>query len=90
MPYKYDVDEEIEEQPFNLKLFIRTLKYFTPYKKEVLLVSFFLLTGLAAGLLEPLFIRTAIDKGMLKGDFKVIINVGVVLLGLYLISFISQ
>jgi ATP-binding cassette subfamily B multidrug efflux pump len=90
MSYKYDIDEEIEEQPFNLKLFIRTLKYFNPYKKEVLLVSFFLLTGLAAGLLEPLFVRTAIDKGMLKGDFKVIVNVGVALLGLYLISFISQ
>ncbi|HHW31805.1 MAG TPA: ABC transporter ATP-binding protein [Clostridiaceae bacterium] len=86
----YDIDEEIKEQPFNLKLLIRTFKYISPYKKELILITFLLITSLAAGLLEPLFIKTAIDNGMEKGNFSVIMKTGFTLLGLYLVSFVSQ
>lgn len=89
MSDKFDLDEEIEEKPFNIKLLQRTLNYFSPYKKSMAVVSVLLIVGLVAGLLDPLFIRSAIDEGIMKSDISIITRVGLILLGLYIINFVS-
>lgn len=89
MSEKFDVEQELEEKPFNLRLFRRMMQYFGPYKKTVGLVGLFLIVGLGVNLVEPLFIREAIDKGVMKKDVGVVTQIGVTLLLLYAVNSVS-
>lgn len=89
MSSRYDLDEELKEKPFDLKLFIRMIKFVTPYKKDILIVAVFLALGLIAGLLDPLFIKYAIDEGMAKKDIGVINRVTIIILLLYIVNFLT-
>jgi ATP-binding cassette subfamily B multidrug efflux pump len=86
MSASYDIDEELEEKPFNFQLFKRTLGYVRPYKKQLLIISVFLIIGLMAGLFEPLLIKHAIDQGILRKDPDVLQQVGLTMLLLYLVG----
>ncbi|NSW90866.1 MAG: ABC transporter ATP-binding protein [Firmicutes bacterium] len=85
----YDVDEELEKQSFDFKLFKRTMKYIRPYWKNVAIISVILLGGLVIGLIDPLIIRYVVDEGMMKKNMTVIIRMGIVLLVINLLNLIG-
>jgi ATP-binding cassette, subfamily B, multidrug efflux pump len=86
MSTSYDIDEDLEEKPFDFQLFRRTLTYIRPYKNQLLIVTVFLIVGLVAGLFEPLLIKQAIDHGIMRKDPGVLKQVGLTLLFLYLVG----
>ncbi len=57
---KYDVDEILEDS-FDVKQLKRLAGYITPYKKQMALVLFLMLSASALGMLIPKFIMTVMD-----------------------------
>ncbi len=90
MADKYDLDEELEEKPFDLKLFLRMMGYFKTYGKEISTVAFLLILNLVVGLLDPILIKIAIDDGIMKKNALVVTRIGIALLVLYGISFVAN
>lgn len=86
MSEKYDLDEDIEEKPFDGKLLARMLTYLSPFKRQVTILSFFVFVNLVVGLLEPFLIKVAVDSGIVKSDMGVITRIGMLLLGSYVIN----
>lgn len=86
----YDLDEELEKQSFDFKLFKRTMRFLRPYWKNVAIISIILLGGLAIGLLDPLIVRYVVDKGMMAKDMSVILNMGGILLIINLLNLIGS
>ena len=70
--YDLDLTEDAEERPFNKAHFVRMLGYVTPYARLVALASALTLLGVIVGLVEPLLLRAAIDRGMVGKDLRVL------------------
>lgn len=58
---KYDVDEIMEER-FDIHQLLRMGKYLRPFKKEMILVSFLMLSASALSMLIPRFFMQVIDE----------------------------
>lgn len=66
---KYDVDEILEDS-FDVKQLKRLAGYITPYKKQMALVLFLMLSASALGMLIPQFIMTVMDVCIPEKNMK--------------------
>ena len=66
---KYDVDEILEDS-FDVKQLKRLAGYITPYKKQMALVLFLMLSASALGMLIPKFIMTVMDVCIPEKNMK--------------------
>ncbi len=88
--YDLDLTEDEEERPFNKQHFSRILGYASPYKKTVTLSASLTLVGIAIGLVEPILLGFAIDKGVETGDKTKLFYVLGFMLALRLIQYACE
>ncbi len=88
MPYALREDEKLEEK-VSIDILKRLFKYLKPYKREVFIVLFFIFVVMAVDLLNPYFIKFAIDRFIKDKDSNGLILVGILMIVLNLISMIS-
>ena len=88
MPYALREDEKLEEK-VSLDILKRLFKYLKPFKKEVFIVLFFIFVVMVVDLLNPYFMKFAIDKFIKNKDGNGLILVGMLMVILNLISMIS-
>ena len=81
---EWDMDEEVEEKPFNGQYMRRMLLYLVPYRKLMIWVVIIVLINMLLSLSEPIILAYLIDKGIGEKDFSVIYVLGAVLLGIKL------
>lgn len=81
---EWDMDEEVEEKPFNGQYMRRMLQYLVPYRKLMTGVVIIVLINMLLSLSEPIILAYLIDKGIGEKDFTVIYVLGAVLLGIKL------
>jgi len=77
MPVNSVMEDEKTEGSVNIKIIVRLLKYLKPYKIEVVKTLCLMGVIIAAGLLNPYFLKLGIDKFIQEKDIK-----GIILLGL--------
>jgi ATP-binding cassette subfamily B protein len=82
---EWDSEEDLEEKPFNRTYMLRMLGYLQPHKKTVFLVSVIVVISMVLSLIEPLWIRYAIDEGVMKHNLQAIHFAGISLFVLRLI-----
>ncbi|OMF38328.1 multidrug ABC transporter ATP-binding protein [Paenibacillus sp. FSL H8-0548] len=85
---EWDMDNEVEEKPFNGRYFRRMLQYLVPYRKLMTWVVVVVLLNMLLSLSEPIILAYIIDKGITGGDFSVIHVLGAVLLGIKLLGWL--
>lgn len=85
----YDVDQDLEEKPFDLKLFKRLVLFLKPHKKRIYRLSFFLILALVTSLFDPLLIRYAIDNGIVKSELGIVFQAAAIMVLLYIGNFIA-
>ncbi len=66
---KYDVDEVLEDK-FDVDQLKRLAGYILPYKKQMLVVLFLMLSSSALGMLTPRFFMSVMDDCIPAGDMK--------------------
>ncbi len=88
MPYALREDKKLEEK-VTLDILKRLFKYLKPFKKEVFIVLFFIFVVMVVDLLNPYFMKFAIDKFIKNKDGNGLILVGMLMVILNLISMIS-
>ena len=76
--YDLDLEEDVQERPFNKEHFARILTYARPYPKTVAAATALTLSGIIIGLVEPLMFRSALDHGITTKDWRVL---GIILSG---------
>ena len=77
---KYDVDEVLEDK-FDVDQLKRLAGYILPYKKQMLVVLFLMLSSSALGMLTPRFFMAVMDDCIPAGDMKgIIIYAGLTML----------
>ncbi len=77
---KYDVDEVLEDK-FDIDQLKRLAAYIMPYKKQMLIVLFLMLSSSALGMLTPRFFMSVMDDCIPAGDMKgIIIYAGLTML----------
>ncbi|NLN83943.1 MAG: ABC transporter ATP-binding protein, partial [Firmicutes bacterium] len=85
----FDVEEEeqeLDQKAFDARLLKRMLEYIKPYKRGVSLAIFFVSLRTMMGVLEPLIVRSAIDRGIEGMDFRFLIFMSLLYLLTSLIS----
>lgn len=85
---EWDMDEEVEEKPFNGQYMRRMLQYLVPYRKLMIWVVIIVLINMLLSLSEPIILAYLIDKGIGEKDFTVIYVLGAVLLGIKLVGWL--
>lgn len=83
-------EEEDEQRPFNSLYFRRMMRYLKPYRRQVLLGATMMLTVMAAGLMEPLIIKTAIDDAIAPGELNYLDRLVLALVGLRIVAWLAQ
>jgi len=76
---RYDMDEQLKEKG-SIKSFLMLGKYLIPHKKVLLLAGLLITVTSFLSLLNPYFIKIAIDDCVPNGDFKGLVVLGVLLL----------
>ncbi|HHX29071.1 MAG: ABC transporter ATP-binding protein [Bacillota bacterium] len=84
--YDLDLEEDVEERPFNREHFARILSYARPYPKTVVAATALTLTGIVLGLVEPLMFRAALDHGIATKDWRVL---GTILSGILILRVLA-
>ncbi|MGC9098192.1 MAG: ABC transporter ATP-binding protein [Dictyoglomus sp.] len=85
MPYSLREDEKLEEK-ISIDILRRLFRYLKPYKKEILIVLFFIFVVMTVDLANPYLMKIAIDRFIKNKDPKGLITVGFIVLLLNLIS----
>lgn len=85
---EWDMDDEVEEKPFNGQYMRRMLLYLVPYRKLMTWVVIIVLINMLLSLSEPVILAYIIDKGIVEKDFTVIHVLGAVLLGVKLLGWL--
>jgi ATP-binding cassette subfamily B multidrug efflux pump len=88
--YDLDLEDDIEERPFDREHFLRILNYAVPYKKTALFAGLLTLLGIVIGLVEPLLLRTAVDGATKLGDMNLVIKITLTLLFLRVLLLFTQ
>lgn len=88
MSYSLREDEKLEEK-ISIDILRRLFKYLKPYKKEIMVVLFFISVVMVVDLANPYFMKIAIDRFIKNKDPKGLIGVGVIVLILNLLSAFS-
>jgi len=83
---EWDMDEDIDEQPFNGSYMRRMLGYLRPYWKVMSFVVVIVIINMLLSLSEPIILAYIIDKGINQSDLSVVYMMGAVLLGIRFIS----
>lgn len=68
---------------------IKALSFLKPYRIPVAVALIFMLTELVVELVHPLLMAKIIDDGILKGDFSVVRNWGLIMVSMSLLAFIA-
>ncbi len=80
--YDLDLEEDVQERPFNKEHFARILTYARPYPKTVAAATALTLSGIIIGLVEPLMFRSALDHGITTKDWRVL---SIILSGIFVL-----
>lgn len=88
MSNMYDLDEEVKKKEFDFKLFKRTIKYMAPYSRNIFFIFLIFLGSIGVSLIDPLIIRYVVDRGMMEGNFPLILKMGIFLLLINILGFI--
>lgn len=86
---RIDQDEEAVERPFDNHMFKRLLQYILPYKRLMFWSLVSLVVGTAMQLVIPLFTKIAIDRDILTKHFAGLIPLGIALVLVYGIRYVS-
>ena len=76
---RYDMDEEIKQKG-SIKSFLRISKYLKPQKKVISIAAVLLALDAILSLVNPYFIKIAIDDCIPKNNFKGLVLIGILLL----------
>ena len=71
---KYDIDESIEES-YDIKQLGRVLQYVKPYRGQLALALFLMLSSSALTMLFPMFISEIMDTYIPAKDIKAIVTI---------------
>lgn len=84
----YDLEEEEDERskPFNRAYFARMMSYLKPYRSRVVVAGLMMFVATVVNLAEPLFIREAVDRGIVPGDLRILSYVLVALVALRVVA----
>ncbi|WP_424768920.1 ABC transporter ATP-binding protein [Paenibacillus sp. sgz302251] len=85
---EWDMDDEVDEKPFNSNYMRRMLRYLIPYRKLMIGVVVIVLINMLLSLSEPIILAYIIDKGIMDKDMALIHVLGFALLGIRLISWL--
>lgn len=85
---KFDVDESLETE-FNVSHLKRLSSYVSPYKKDLILTIFLMLTSSALGMLTPRFLMKIIDVYIPNKDIKGVVTICIILFIINLIIMIN-
>lgn len=72
----------------NMRLLLRLLHYFVPFKKHIALGFLFLLSGLFLSLIQPVISMAIIDEALLKKNVKLLNVLGVAFLVVAVLSYL--
>ncbi len=86
---RIDQDEEAVERPFDNHMFKRLLQYILPYKRLMFWSLVSLVVGTGMQLVIPLFTKIAIDRDILPKHFAGLIPLGIALIFVYGIRYVS-
>lgn len=86
---RIDQDEEAVERPFDRHMFQRLLRYIVPYKRLMMWSLISLVVGTSMQLVIPLFTKIAIDRDILPKHFGGLIPLGIALIFVYGIRYVS-
>ncbi|CAM4202887.1 ABC transporter ATP-binding protein/permease [Paenibacillus alkaliterrae] len=85
---EWDMDEEADEKPFNMKHMRRMLQYLVPYRRLMTGVVVIVLINMLLSLSEPIILAYIIDIGISEGNIAAIHILGAALLGIKLVSWL--
>lgn len=85
MPYGIKEDEKLEEK-LKWDIIKRLFKYLIPFKKDVLIVLFFISIVMIVDLANPYFLKLTIDKYIKAKDVKGLFSIGLLILILNILS----
>jgi ATP-binding cassette subfamily B multidrug efflux pump len=82
------IEDEALEKPFNKEQFKRLLSYMAPYKKQLAIAVILMIVASVCGLLGPLLLQIGIDDYMMQGDYKGLMIITLVFLGVNFASMV--
>jgi len=85
---EWDLEEDIDEKPFNRDYMRRMLGYIKPYRKLMSLVVVIVCINMLFSLSEPIILAYIIDHGIADSNYTLIMLLGASLLGLRLVSWL--
>ncbi|MHB8945208.1 MAG: ABC transporter ATP-binding protein [Bacillota bacterium] len=85
-----DEEEGEQKKPFNRRHFQRMLGYLRPYRSQVIVAGVMMFVATVVNLAEPLFIREAIDRGIVPGNLRFLGYVLAALMVLRVIAWIAS
>lgn len=85
---KYDVDETLQSE-FNVKHLKRLYSYIKPYRKDMILTMFLMITSSALGMLTPKILMLILDDYIPNENISGIVQISIVLLLINLVIVIS-
>ena len=88
--YDLDLEEDVQERPFNKEHFMRIMSYALPHRKTVFTGAMLTLATIAINLAEPLLFRQALDKGVAQNNIRALVTVIGILLCLRLINLVCS
>jgi len=84
--HRHIYDDEILGKAFDARLARKALVFVLPYKKQLAIALAAMLATAATGLVAPILMKTAIDRGMKKGDVQIL----TVVAALYVITYLLR
>ena len=72
--YDLDLEEDVQERPFNKEHFMRIMSYALPHRKTLFTGAMLTLATIAINLAEPLLFRQALDKGVARTTYGLLLR----------------
>ncbi len=85
-----DEEQEAARRPFNNRNFFRMLAYGRPYRRSMAFAALLMFVTTTAGLVEPIFVRYAVDYGILAHNVRVLNLIVLALCAVRLVAWAAQ
>ena len=86
---RIDQEEEAVERPFDTGMFIRLIKYVRPYPRLLVASAIAILLGTGTSLAIPYMTKIAIDRDILPGNYRGLVELVVVMVGVYAVRYFA-
>jgi ATP-binding cassette subfamily B multidrug efflux pump len=88
--YEEEEEQEAAKRPFNRRNFWRMLAYARPYRRTLVAAGLFMFVVTLANLAEPIFIRYAVDQGIVGKNLTALHGVLVALVAARVVAWLAQ